>query len=283
VKPTPYPDLNDVLDELVSGVREALGHGLLGAYLQGSFAAGGFDRHSDVDFVVVTRGELDGGVVDTLQQMHGRVFELQCEWAKHLEGSYFPAEVMRSCDRRGEDLWYLEHGARSLTRSEHCNTAVVRWVVREHGVALAGPDPAKLVDVVPTELLRDEIRDTAVDWGREVLTESERFRNRFYQSFIVLSYCRMLRDIEVGQVGSKRDGAEWAKANLDESWAGLIDRSWDGRLNPSASIREPADPNDFEATLDLVRLAISLIEKQRGAAGKRGKGRIVKTKGAGRW
>lgn len=263
VHPTPYPDLNGVLDELVSGMRESLGGELVGAYLQGSFAAGGFDRHSDVDFVVVTRGELDPGRVDALQEMHGRAFEFGSEWAKHLEGSYFPTDVIRSCERRGEDLWYLEHGDRSLTRSQHCNTAVVRWVVREHGVALTGPDAATLVDVVPAGLLRDEIRDTAIDWGREVLNEPERFNNRFYQSFIVLSYCRMLRDAEVGRIGSKREGAEWAKANLDHSWAGLIDRSWAGRPNPSVSIRQPADPADFEATLELVRLAISLMEKRR--------------------
>jgi hypothetical protein len=254
--PTPYPELNEVLDELTAGVRGALGDSLVGAYLQGSFAEGGFDRHSDVDFIVVTEEELTDGQVRALQTLHGRVYDIDSEWAKHLEGSYFPREVLRTCAGRGVPLWYLNHGDRSLTRSEHCNTAVVRWQVREHGVVLAGPAPKALVDAIPVETLRQEVLTTIRDWGHEILTEPERFSNRFYQSFIVLSYCRMLHALHTGRVGSKRAGAEWAKTVLDPSWAGLIDRTWDGRPDPAVSVRQPADPDEFERTLEFVRHVI---------------------------
>ena len=49
--PTPYQDLNVVLTRLVGGVQTALGATFVGAYLQGSFAVGDFDEHSDVDFI----------------------------------------------------------------------------------------------------------------------------------------------------------------------------------------------------------------------------------------
>ena len=42
--PTPYPELNQVLAELVSGIQRILEHDFIGAYLQGSFALGDFDR-----------------------------------------------------------------------------------------------------------------------------------------------------------------------------------------------------------------------------------------------
>ena len=45
--PTPYSDLNDVLRELLAGAREALGANFCGLYLQGSFAVGDADEHSD--------------------------------------------------------------------------------------------------------------------------------------------------------------------------------------------------------------------------------------------
>jgi hypothetical protein len=38
--PTPYPDLNEVLGELVAGARDVLGEDLVAACLQGSFAVG---------------------------------------------------------------------------------------------------------------------------------------------------------------------------------------------------------------------------------------------------
>jgi hypothetical protein len=60
-----------------------------------------------------------------------------------------------------------------------------------------------------------------------------------------------------GFPGSKRAGAAWAKAYLDASWAGLIDRTWAGRHNPALSVRQSADPADFEATLACVRMIIT--------------------------
>jgi hypothetical protein len=240
------------LRELADGAEAALGRSFVAACLQGSFATGGFDRHSDVDFIVAVEEELSEAEVEALQAMHERLYGLDCGWAQHLEGSYFPKDILSDSSRGGSPLWYLEHGSRSLVRSNHCNTVVVRWVVREHGVALAGEDPASLVDPIPVQALRREILATIRDWGKEILDEPERFNNRFYQTFIVLSYCRMLYDLHTGRTGSKRAGAEWAKATLDPSWAGLIDRAWDGRPNPALSVRQPADPEDFRLTLEFI-------------------------------
>ena len=258
--PTPYPDLNAVLREWVESVRAILGDTFVAACLQGSFAVGDFDRHSDVDWVIAVEEELSGDQVLALQAMHERLYGHDCPWAQHLEGSYFPRDVLRDYSQRGRQLWYLDNGARSLVRSEHCNSVVVRWTVREHGVALAGPDPATLVDPIPVEALRQEILETIHDWGRQILSNPEQYNNRFYQSFIVLSYCRMLHSLHTGGTGSKRAGAEWAKANLDPSWIGLIDRTWDGRPNPAVSVRQPADAVDFRSTLEFIRYSMQLSQ-----------------------
>ncbi len=256
VAPTPYPDLNIVLKQLVESVKEVLGDNLVGAYLQGSFAVGDFDVHSDCDFIIVTGRELSAAELESLQQVHEHVYSLDSPWAKHLEGSYFPAHVLKSGSGTGTDLWYLNHGSRSLERSDHCNTLVVRSVVRERGITLQGPPPQTLVDQVPVDALREEILTTMRDWGSEILKNPEHFNNRFYQTFIVLSYCRMLHDLITGYIGSKRAGAGWAKRNLDPSWSNLIDRSWDGRPDPAVSSRQLADPADFRSTLVFVQYVI---------------------------
>jgi predicted nucleotidyltransferase len=260
-QPTPYPELDTVLHELVASVQHALGDTFVGAYLQGSFAVGDFDEHSDVDFIVAVRDELSHEQVAALNDVHGRIYDLPSEWAKHLEGSYFPLDILRRADRRGELLWYLDHGSRSLKRSDHCNTLVVRWVVRERGIVLAGPEPASLVDPIPVSALRREMATTLLDWGQDILNDPASYRNRFYQGFIVLNYCRMLHDLVVGEPGSKRAGATWAKAALDPAWSGLIDRAWNGRPNPALAVREPADPDDFAATLRFVELVMREAER----------------------
>jgi hypothetical protein len=258
--PTPYNGLNDVLVRLKEEIREALREDLIGIYLQGSFAIGDFDRHSDVDFIVAVQRDLTARQIGFLQGVHARLYDLSCPWAQHLEGSYFPRDVLRSADRRGEDLWYLEHGSRSLILSTHCNTLVVRSTVREHGVVLHGPPPVDMIDAIPVSALKDEIRTTMREWGREILEEPQRFENRFYQCFIVLSYCRMLHDLETGRLGSKRSGAEWACGVLGPEWSDLIDRAWSGRPDPARSVREPADREDFRRTLELVRHALGLVD-----------------------
>lgn len=257
--PTSCPDLNAVLTELVTGIRSALGHDVIAVCLQGSFAVGDADDRSDVDFIVAIREPLTDPQVAALQEVHGTVYDLPSLWAQHLEGSYFPVEALRSLDRRGEPLWYLDNGARSLVFESHCNTAVVRQTVREYGVRLFGAEPADLVDPVPVEVLRDEIRAVIVDWGGEILAKPERYANRFYQGFIALNFCRMWCDMTQGTVGSKRRGAEWAKSRLDPAWHDLIDRAWDTRPVPEVSVRTPADPEDWARTLELVALVIERV------------------------
>ncbi len=251
--PTPYQELNHVLAELVLRLQQILSNDFIGAYLQGSFAMGDYDQHSDVDFIVVIEDDLTSHQVDALQVMHGQVYDLDSEWAKHLEGSYFPSEILRNQSKRGLELWYLDHGARSLIRSDHCNTILVRWIVREKGVTLSGPPPKTLVEPISGQLLRTEIYETLINWGKKILDDPAPYNNRFYQSFIVLSYCRMLHDLYRGYPGSKREGAEWAKAVLDPAWSGLIDGTWEGRPDPAQKVKQPADPEDFEKTLRFVK------------------------------
>jgi hypothetical protein len=52
--PTVYGDLNALLVDFVGRVRTILEDNFCGAYLQGSFAVGDADEHSDVDFIVAT-------------------------------------------------------------------------------------------------------------------------------------------------------------------------------------------------------------------------------------
>jgi len=260
-EPTPYKELNAVLLEMVKSMHVVLENNLVGVYLQGSFAVGGFDMHSDLDFIVVINEAISDSQLQDLQEMHLRLYQLESKRAQHLEGTYFPADILRDHKQLGERLWYLDNGSQALELSDHCNTVVVRWTVRSHGVRLVGPSPVRLVNPIPVRALRRDIFAVINDWGQEILAEPERYNNRFYQSFIVLNFCRMLHDLHCGRTGSKAAGAAWVKEMLDPAWAGLIDRSWSGRPNPAISVRTPADPDEFKRTLAFVQYIIE--ESQR--------------------
>lgn len=253
MQPTPYPELNNILLELVSGIEQILGSHFIGAYLQGSFALGDFDEYSDVDFIVAIEEQLTSKQVHSLQELHGLIFNSESYWAQHLEGSYFPRSILRKPVTRGSELWYLDNGSNYLIRSDHCNTILVRWIIREKGVVLAGTSPLLLVDSISTDMLRREIAGEILMWGQHILDDPSRYANCFYQHYIVLNFARMLHDLHRGYPGSKRKGAEWAKLTLDPKWTDLIDSTWKGRPKPGEKIRQPADPLAYDRTLQFVK------------------------------
>ena len=142
--------------------------------------------------------------------------------------------------------------------SNHCNTLVVRATLAKHGIVLAGAPIAGLVAMPPGLELQQEIFDIMTWWSLEIEADPAPYKNRFYQGFIVLSYCRMLHDLRAGAVGSKRTGADWAKLALTPAWRDLIDRAWHGRPNPELSVQKPADPRDFEQTRRFVQYVLGL-------------------------
>jgi len=261
--PTSYSELNAVLHEFVTSVQEILQENFVSACLQGSFAIGDWDDDSDVDFTIVTGQELSENELPALQAMHARIYHWESDWAKHLEGSYFPKKIIKSAEPAKKELWYLDNTHDTLILSDHDNTRVVRWVVREYGIPLAGLAPRELIDPVQADDLRCEISTTLQAWAEEIFTGKWGMNNRWAQPFAVISYCRMLHSLATGRIGSKRSGAQWAVNTLDPRWAGLIQRALAERPNPSLKVRQAADPGEVRSTLEFIRYALARAQAAR--------------------
>jgi len=239
-------------------VRNRLSDNFIGAYLQGSFAVGDFDTYSDVDFLIVVEEDVTDDRLLDLQAVHSEIYDLPSIWARRLEGSYVPKAALRHHPPPHRRFLYLDHGSRELVRSDHDDSLVVYWVLREEGVTLIGPDPRSLVSPVSAHALRREISSTMRDWRQELLAHPDKLNNRFYQPFAVLSYCRMLHTLQTGKVESKRAGAVWGQNALDRRWHRLIRRAWHERGAPSSTTRQPADSKDLEATWTFMEHAVAL-------------------------
>lgn len=257
--PTSNSELNAVLHEFVKSVQEVLRENFVSAYLQGSFAIGDWDNDSDVDFTIVTEHDVsDMEDLMALQAMHAKIYRLESGWAKHLEGSYFPKMILKSGDPAKKELLYLDNTHDKLILSNHDNTLVVRWVVREYGITLAGIAPKELIDPVPAVDLRQEILSTMQEWSDEIFSGQWKMDNRWAQSFAVLSYCRMLHSLHTSKIASKLSGTEWAKSALDNRWTGLIQRAWDERPNPSLKVRQATEPREVKNTTKFIHFALEL-------------------------
>jgi predicted nucleotidyltransferase len=267
-QPTAYADLNDVLRHLVAAVTEILGEDFCGAYLQGSFAVGDADVHSDVDFLVVTYDEVNATQELELRAMHERFPDRDVDWAKHLEGSYVPDQALRRIDPARTAWLYVDNGSKVMERSAHDNTAVVRWSMREHGIVLSGPDPRDLIDPVTTADLRREVLARVDAFMPDLLTWSGGLDNAWTQPYVVGSLCRMLHTLEIGRVKSKREALLWAKATLDVEWSDLIQGALDDRPDPWVRVHLPARPGTAVCTWSFIEYAQAVADHQR--AGSKG-------------
>jgi hypothetical protein len=225
INPTPYPEVNIVLQELQKNARAILGDQFFAMYLYGSLSSGDFNPEtSDVDFLIVTHGQLSPEMIGELEKMHMRLGDSGGIWAERLEGRYMPKDDLRRFqpDRApnptiNERQFYLD--------GEGNDWIIQRHVIRESGVTLAGPPPETLIDPVPHEHLKQSVLRIMDEWWAPMLDKPEFLKNGGYQAFAVLTMCRTLYTLEHGLIASKPVSARWAMEALDGRWNELIERS----------------------------------------------------------
>jgi hypothetical protein len=133
VRITPFSELDEVLFDLTGAVREILGDTFVGVYLQGSFALGAGDLHSDCDFIVAATALPSGRVEAELRGLHDEIPTRAGHWTKHLEGSYADVGSLRTVQGLGVPWLFCDHGHRELIWDTHCNSAHARWILRNRG------------------------------------------------------------------------------------------------------------------------------------------------------
>jgi hypothetical protein len=245
--PTQFPELNDLLRELTERAAGILGDNFVGAYLQGSFAVGDADMHSDCDFLIPVHGPITADREAGLRALHDEIPTRPGHWTHHLEGSYPDKGELRTMAGLGRPWLYIDHGWREMQWSTHCNTEVVRWSLRECGVTLTGPDPKTLVDPVPPEALRARMRESARTFLPDLLSWLT-FDIAWAQRYAVTALCRILYTIDEGRVTSKKAALLWANGHLDRQWSTLLGQVLDDRRlgwNPD----EPPRPGSVAQTL----------------------------------
>jgi len=263
----PYPELREVLNRFAEEIAAELGENLVGIYLVGSIASGDFDADSDVDFLVVTYAELTEAIMNRLQEIQIKIHKIDSYPAKHLEGSYISIADLNDASIVGhKELFYFDNGSTAYELSTHDNQWHVRWILREQGIALIGPKPQTIMQAIPLNELRNEIKTAMLHVKQLFEDEIDRplsfFNSRFGQSFTVLTYCRMLHTLHTGTVQSKKAGMQWAKQSLDPKWANLIEQAWQERegVRFMLKIRQRAETVLLYETLKFIQHAVSQID-----------------------
>ena len=252
--PTPYPEVNAMLHEVLSGVQTILGNHFTGMYLYGSLASGDFDpQRSDIDFVVVTAGELPAEMLPALEAMHARLAASGSKWAKRLEGSYIPQRALWRYDPA-----QAQHPSIGVDWSfgvghQGSDGVIQRYILREQGVMLAGPAPQTLIDPVQPNDLRRAVVATLHEWWSQQLDNPVWMNSREYQAYAVLTMCRALYTLQHGTIVSKPVAARWTQEALSERWAGLIERALTWRYADGLE--------DLPETLEFIRYTLEYSQQ----------------------
>lgn len=238
--PTPYPDVNALVCELLARVSDVLGDQFVGLYLHGSLAHGGFGEDSDIDFCVATVGELPDATRQDLAAMHARIAASGRPWATKLEGGYVPKQSLRRADPANAPYpcFDAENGLH-LAR-DNGNVVLTLHVLRERGVVVAGPDPRTFVDPISPDGLRDAARAIMRDWWMPILEDPGRMRHPDYARYAVITMCRILYTLEHGAVVPKSVAARWARDAVDQRWRPLVKWWSSGRCGTEPEMRREA-------------------------------------------
>ncbi|MGI8690924.1 MAG: aminoglycoside adenylyltransferase domain-containing protein [Thermomicrobiales bacterium] len=252
-QPTPYSDVNVVLHDLLRSMRIILGDHFRGMYLSGSLALGDFAAYrSDIDYVVVIDADLSGNLLLALRAMHADFNASDSPWATEVEAAYIPHDALRRYDPLHACHPHIERGAGEILDMDHLGSdwIIQRFILREHGVILAGPDPRTLIDPIRPEDLRRSVVTLMNNWWGPMRDDpAPLFRHNIgYQAYAVLTMCRILYTLDVGAVVSKPVAARWTQGITDGRWDALIEHALAWRKD---RLTTPSD-NDLNETLDLI-------------------------------
>ncbi|MGE5376278.1 MAG: aminoglycoside adenylyltransferase domain-containing protein [Bacteroidota bacterium] len=254
ISPTPYPEVNSVLDLLLVQVKEILQGQFVGMYLFGSLANGDFDQYSDIDVLIVTEHTISDETFDALYKIHEWISTKDSPWTIQLEVSYIPRDSLYLFDPSNNQHPHIDRGpGETLRIAKHdAGWIIQRYILRKRGITITGPDPRTLIAPVSLVTLRLAVLCILQNWIRHFLDHPDELKGRGYQSYTVLTLCRILFTLEQGDIVSKHAAAEWAKHNLNEKWTALIERAWTGRQTPGLD----AGPEDIDGTLNFIRYAM---------------------------
>jgi len=230
--PTPYPDVNKMLQLLLSEVQEVLGEQFVGMYLFGSLSSGDFHTDaSDIDYLAVTTDMLPETTIADLEAMHYRIWNTGLEWAGKLEGSYIPQGHLRRYEKSGI-AYPSVNESRFFVAPHGSDWIIQRHIIREHGIVLAGPDPKILINPISPGDIRRAVRGFLREWWFPLLDDPSWLRNHGseYHAYAILTMCRSLPALEHGTIISKPSAARSDQQKLSGKWPQVIEQSLATRM-----------------------------------------------------
>ena len=205
--PTPCPNANDLLSDLLKLLKQTLQDNFLALYLYGSLVTGNFDPDlSDVDLLAVLPSALSPNDFERLDELHRKLVAEHPKWENRLEVAYLSAEALQTFKTERSEIAVISPGE-PFNVKEAGREYLMNWyLVRERGKTLFGPPPRHYIAPVAKKEFLESVREHVSLWQDGWLDEVD---TRAEQAYVVLTFCRALCALQTGKQVSKKQAATW--------------------------------------------------------------------------
>lgn len=215
---TPYANINEILELILSSLQRILGAKLIGLYLYGSLIIGDFDLGtSDIDLVAALSSDIDEREYEALQKMHTDFAQQHRAWDNKIEVCYISVAALEAVRSRTSTIANISPGEPFHMRESSREWLSDWYLVREKGVTLFGPLPKEIIEPISKEEFMQTIKVHAKAWGEWI----HDMHSRPAQAYAILTMCRALYTCTNGEQVSKKQAALWAQQALPD-WSQLI-------------------------------------------------------------
>lgn len=215
---------------------------IIGIYLFGSLAYGGFNENSsDIDINVITKNLLNKNEMDIIKNIHKELIELNNIWGNRLEVSYTPIFMIKEKSIPKIPRPYFN--GKFYEKAGYGNEWLINnYLILNYGKNIYGQEYKKLInyDITIEDIKKSCLNDFYKEWHPKII-DSEWLQNSENQAYIVLNICRIIYTIKNNKIGNKKESAKWIKEKYGQ-WKDLIEEAekWEHNkiINKQNEIKE---------------------------------------------
>ena len=218
--------VRQTLKELAAAIESHFRSDLLGLYLFGSLAAGGFyPGKSDLDLMAIIAAEVEqGSQLEELRSLHDAFVSERPAWIERIEVAYVERGVLQTFgDRPRGRIAVICPGEPLHIRDAGVEFTLDWYRVTTQGETILGPPPLDLGPQVSPSAYRHAVEVLLKEWPSKVRAPWVAYVPA-HQGYVVMTLCRALYALATGKQATKEEAATWAAARYPE-WSRFINEA----------------------------------------------------------
>lgn len=227
--------IQPTLQEYISLVNHRVPDLMKAFYVEGSIALGGFNEHfSDIDFVTLLNRRPTSTEFATLRNIHKVIGKRYPRWK--MSGSYLQSDDLDPSNNQVEANSCYE--GRLRLQGHFDWNWVAGWILKNHGIAIIGPEPQALPVTIDWNQLIKRMRENLNSYWAGWTRRPDAIGRMMFDvgiQWTVLGILRQFYSFRENTITTKTKAGEYALTCVPSRWHGLIQDALDIRARTKAS------------------------------------------------